>query len=162
MRRRKKFHSLLHVGELIGRHVEIELSPLGVRPKQARILAALGRMGSVSQAGLAREYDVTEASMSTMTARLIAAGWIARSVDPDSRNANMLSLTPEGEVLIDKIHEAWARIDALIEDRIGKAEAEALSDLTVSLRDALGGRVAGRRRGAQKTANARREEEDSK
>lgn len=128
------------------KRLEIELSPLGVRPRQARVLSALGRMGEVSQAALAREYDVTEASMSTMTARLINAGYITRTVDPKNRSGYLIKLSLKGEALVLEIRKVWERVDGLVEQNIGPDQQRVLREISIQLRDGLGGRVAGARK----------------
>lgn len=119
------------------------LEPLGIGPRQARILDALSRMGSTSQVELAREFTVTAASMSTMTTRLVKAGLIARGLDPDSARSNRLSLTAEGDRMLDAIDAAWRETDEAIVEAIGAEKAAALAALTTELRDALGGHVPG-------------------
>ncbi len=144
---RIKFHPLLHAGELLHKRLEIELAPLDVRPKQARVLSALGRIGEISQAGLAREYDVTEASMSTMISRLISAGYISRRVDPQNKSGYLVKLSPAGEAKVVEIRKAWRKVDALVESILGPAQQASLQELSYQLRDGLGGRVAGKRTG---------------
>ncbi|WP_372966585.1 MarR family transcriptional regulator [Marinobacter sp.] len=52
------------------------LAPLGIHPRQDRILSLLGMMEQASQIKLARKFGLTAASMSTMTSRLLATGLI--------------------------------------------------------------------------------------
>lgn len=100
-------------------------------------------MGTTSQIELAREFNVTAASMSTMTARLIAADLISRRVDPVHQRSNVLELTEKGQSLVDAVREAWSDVDRLIEELIGPDNARRLAELTYDLRDALGGRTPG-------------------
>lgn len=140
---KKKFHSLLHAADLLERLLEIHLQPLGVRPKQARILNALNRMGSASQIRLAQEFEVSEASMSTMTSRLLDAGYIIREIDPKNRSGYLLFVSEKGLAMISEIHRVWSEVDKLIESIVGHEDADTLSRITSQLRDAFGGRVAG-------------------
>ena len=100
-------------------------------------------MEPASQVSLAREFGITPASMSTMTVRLIEAGFISREPDPDEARSNLLRLTPRGRGLLSDIHAAWGDIDALIAERIGSENAATLARMTRALRDSLGGRVPG-------------------
>ena len=43
------------------------------------------------------------------------------------------------------IDKAWAEVDKILEDAIGSKNAKTLAALTLQLRDALGGKVAGKR-----------------
>lgn len=137
------FHFLLHAGDLVEEHLRRRLADLDVRPRQARVLDALGRMGAASQVDLARAFHITPASMSTMTARLIAAGLISRETDPEEARSNVLQLTARGQSLLSAIHLAWQDVDRMIEERLGANKAAALATLTRELRDGLGGRTPG-------------------
>ena len=138
-----KLHFLLHSADLLEERLRIQLSPLGIRPRQARILMSMKSIGPVSQVALAREFDITSASMSTMTQRLISAGLITRKTDPLELRSNILMLTDAGEALLSQIKTAWREVDKIIENAIGTENSDALAVLTKQLRDELGGRVPG-------------------
>jgi len=105
--RSNKLHYLLHSAALVEKRLSLLLSPLGLGPRQARVLDALNTLGQTSQIDLARECDITAASMSTMTSRLIDAGYVSRVSDPINTRSNMLSLTPLGLALVDR--SWWSR-----------------------------------------------------
>ncbi|MBB5721544.1 DNA-binding MarR family transcriptional regulator [Loktanella ponticola] len=132
-------HFLLHSAALIEDRLRQRLADVGIPPRQARMLDALGRAGTASQADLARAFNIKPASMSTMTTRLIDAGLISREVDPNETRSNILRLSARGQGLLSDIHTAWRDIDRLIEDRLGAENAALLTDLTQQLRDGLGG-----------------------
>lgn len=140
---RFQLHHLLHSANLVEDELRRRLVLIDVRPRQARILDALSRMEPASQIGVAREFNLTPASMSTMTARLIEAGFITREVDPSEARSNLLRLTDRGRSKLSDIHNTWREIDALIADKIGAEQAAQLASLTRELRDGLGGRVPG-------------------
>lgn len=136
-------HYLLHSATLMEEQLRDRLASIGILHRQARIIDALSRMEPASQIALAREFSVTPASMSTMTGRLIEAGYVSREPHPHEARSNLLRLTTRGRGLLDDIHAAWREIDALIVEKIGEDDARALADLTCKLRDSLGGRVPG-------------------
>lgn len=136
-------HFLLHAAALVEEKLRERLAEIGLRPRQARIIQALSRMEPASQVSLAREFGITPASMSTMTVRLIEAGFIFREPHPDEVRSNLLRLTERGRGLLSDIHVAWRDIDTLIAERLGAENAVTLSRLTRELRDGLGGRVPG-------------------
>lgn len=138
------FHGLLHSADLVETILRQKLAPLGIHPRQARVLEAMGRTGPVSQSDLASAFGVTSASMSTMTDRLLAAGYITRAIDPASRRQNVLELTDKGRALLAGISEAWAAVDDTIRAVLGKDSA-AFLDLARRLRDGLGGTIPGAR-----------------
>ena len=136
-------HYLLHSAALLEEQLRERLARIGVKPRQARIIDALSRMEPASQIALARAFDITPASMSTMTVRLIEAGYISREPHPEEARSNVLRLTERGRGLLSEIHAAWRDMDALIADRIGAKDADTLASLTRTLRDGLGGRAPG-------------------
>ena len=138
-------HFLLHAADLVEDDLRRRLASLGMRPRQARVIDALSRMEPCSQVRLAREFDVTPASMSTMTVRLIEAGYVSRETDPDEARAHVLRLTESGRDLLSAIHATWREVDAMIAERIGSGPATELAKRARALRDALGGRAPGLR-----------------
>ena len=119
------------------------LNEVGLGPRQARVLAALNRIGETHQKTLAKEFDITPASMSSMCDRLAAAGLIERQVDPNEKRAFLVRLTPAGESKSKDVRAAWADIDEIIVNAIGPEATESLADLSGRLRDRLGGVIPG-------------------
>ena len=141
--RSNKLHYLLHSAALIEKCLTTQLQTLGLGPRQARVIGALHRLGPTSQVDLARECDITAASMSTMTSRLISAGYITRETDPLEVRRNTLTLTDLGLSLVDDIKKKWTEVDHIIEKAIGVEDSKTLANLTRNLRNALGGRAPG-------------------
>ena len=141
-------HCLLHAADLVEDDLRKRLARIDLRPRQARVIDALNRMDGASQIRLAREFGITPASMSTMTARLIDAGFITRQIDPNETRRHMLRLTDRGRDLLLDIHATWRDVDAMIAERIGSEGGEMLHRLTRDLRDSLGGRAPGAAREA--------------
>lgn len=138
-----RFHSLLHASHLLDERLRENLLPLDIRPRQARVLDALERMGSASQVELTREFGITAGSMSTMVSRLEKRGLIQRSRHPDERRSDVLSLSDAGRSQLEAIHRNWEAMDACIDTAIGQEKAQLLAELTAELRQALGGRIPG-------------------
>jgi DNA-binding MarR family transcriptional regulator len=63
--------------------------------------------------------SVTQASMSTMIVRLVEFGFIVKKVDEEKLRSNILTLTPCGQQLLEKIYQLWAETDRAIEAAIG-------------------------------------------
>lgn len=137
------FHLLLHSAHLLEERLRSRLTPLGVQPRQARVLDALGRMGQASQVELAREFALTAASMSTMTSRLLTAGLIEKHVDERELRSNVLKLSKHGQSLLEEIYQEWREIDREICAVMGVENADHLWSLTYQLRNALGGSIPG-------------------
>lgn len=142
---KNKFHLLLHSADLLQEYLNAKLLTLGITSSQARVIKALNRLEKTSQIDLAREFDITAASMSTMTSRLTALGFVITQKDPVNAKRNLLSLTPKGAAIIDDIEKTWASVDDYIEELIGREKQHTLAELTQELRDSLGGHKPGER-----------------
>ncbi len=136
-------HFLLHSAVLVRELVQKELKPLGLGHSQARVLDALDRMGPSSQVRLADVLDVTAASMSAMSTRMISNGHLERRQDPDEKRSNILSLSESGVMLLADVRAAWHRVDDAIRARVGTELASTLFAANRELRDALGGQTPG-------------------
>ena len=141
--KQQKFHLLLHSANLVEQELRIQLEPLNIKPRQARILDALDRMGAVSQVTLAREFYITPASMSTMITRLVTAGLVTAETDLTERRSKVVNLTDQGREVVEQVREVWEKVDRFIEQRIGADKAALLAGVTQELRDKLGGRMPG-------------------
>jgi len=134
---------LLHCADIVEDHLRQRLVRVGIPPRQALVIDGLSRMEPVSQSRLAQEFGVTPASMSTMTVRLIGAGYITREIEPKDVRGSLLRLTELGRSLLDDIHSAWDDMDAAIQDKIGPENGALFAELAVSIRRGFGGRVPG-------------------
>lgn len=151
----RNFHFLLHSAHLIEEGLRKRLAPLGVQPRQARILDAIGRMGDTSQIRLVEEFSVTQASMSTMIVRLVELGLVIKRVDQDELRSNVLTLSRRGHKLLDRIYQLWAETDREIERAVGLKNTKLLTDLTFQLRNALGGFTPGEKSSGGKSSSSK-------
>ncbi|MDV7145337.1 MarR family winged helix-turn-helix transcriptional regulator [Tropicimonas sp. TH_r6] len=136
-------HGIAHSARLVEEEQRRLLAPLGIHPRQARVLMAMKHMAPVSQTELAAAVGISPAGMSTMTDRLLAAGFITRRQDPALRRRNVLELTPQGLAKLDAISAVWCAVDDRIRDALGAEDAETLFRLARRLRRALGGEPPG-------------------
>ncbi|MBQ4832071.1 winged helix-turn-helix transcriptional regulator [Pseudoalteromonas sp. MMG010] len=136
-----KFHLLLHSADLIQEYLRVKLLPFGLTPNQARVIKTINLMGNISQVELAREFNITPASMSTMTSRLIALNLIKSQKDAKNAKRNLLRLSSKGHNLVNDISQVWQSVDEYIEQNIGIENTTALAELSEMLRDSLGGRM---------------------
>ncbi|KZX98233.1 hypothetical protein A3753_12480 [Sulfitobacter sp. HI0082] len=142
-KQRAGFHLLVHSVHLLDDRLRELLAPLGIHAGQARIIHGIHRMGEASQRQLADQFNVTPASMSQMTKRLINNGFIKVRPDPSDKRSSLVSLTSEGEMLLNQIIEVWKKVDDIIIDAIGARNAEQLFSQSLKLRDTLGGKAPG-------------------
>jgi len=132
-------HPILHSATLLEKRVETLLKPTGIRHRQALILDALWRIGPTSQRHLATQFDVSAGSMSSMTERLVALGFITQSTNPENRRSDILQLTPSGRAVLEKVWTIWQEANAVIIAALGDKGSETITYLASDLRDALGG-----------------------
>lgn len=135
------FHLLLHSTHLLEERLRERLRPFGLHAGQARVIHALGRVDEASQRQLSSEFNVTPASMSQMTKRLVSNGFIQVRDDPQDKRSTLLSLTDKGRQLRDEVVAVWQEVDQIVIAAIGADNAEQLFAQSGRLRDALGGRA---------------------
>ena len=84
-----------------------ELEPLGLTFGQARALRLLARAGEPVRIGeLAARLEVVPRSATTMVDALEAAGLAGRQAAPDDRRSVLVSLTADGEALLERLGRA--------------------------------------------------------
>jgi DNA-binding MarR family transcriptional regulator len=104
------------------------------------VLATLRRTGAPFRL---RPTDLTDATMLTSSGttkrldRLEQAGLIAREPDPDDRRGTLISLTPAGRRLIDKVTEAHLANEKRLVGALTAAERRQLADLLRKLQTGL-------------------------
>jgi DNA-binding MarR family transcriptional regulator len=84
-----------------------ELEPLGLTFGQARALRLLARAGGPMRIGeLAARLEVVPRSATTMVDALETAGLAGRQAAPDDRRSVLVSLTTDGEALLERLGRA--------------------------------------------------------
>ena len=134
-----KIHPFLHAATLMEKRVTALLRASGVRHRQGLILDALHRIGPTSQRHLAKEFDISPGSISSMTDRLLALGFITRNTNADDRRSDVLELTPDGLAILTVVRDAWQDADDGIETALGAKKAAQFFALAAELRSAQGG-----------------------
>ena len=85
------------------RVVEKCISGLGIHHSQHRLLMQLARDGNTpSQTELAKNFDVSPASIAVMLKKLAAAGYIEKSGSAEDGRRNQISITPAGREIVSK------------------------------------------------------------
>lgn len=138
------FHALLHSADLLEKRLTDRLAPLGIRPRQARILVAIDVIGPTSQTILAQEFDLTKGSMSTMIDRLLALDLVKRQKSEKDKRGDVVKLSPAGARMVLDIRIAWQDIDVMVASLLGTEKQHLLAELAGELKTALGGRIPGK------------------
>jgi len=95
----------------------------GLRGYHYRLLAALDEWGPASQADLGRSTGIDRSDVTAALAELESRNLIERTIDPDNKRRNIVSLTSEG---LERLHD----LDILV----GTVQDELLAPLTATQR----------------------------
>jgi MarR family transcriptional regulator, lower aerobic nicotinate degradation pathway regulator len=98
----------------------------GLRGYHYRLLAALDEWGPASQADLGRSIGIDRSDVTAALAELESRNLIERTVDPENRRRNIVTLTPEG---VERLHD----LDIVV----GTVQDELLAPLTATQRRQL-------------------------
>ncbi|MPL83871.1 DNA-binding MarR family transcriptional regulator [Rhodobacter sp. 140A] len=104
----------------------------GLTIPEWRVLAHLGRSGSVSVRDIHERVALDKSVVSRAASRLESAGWLRKSGHETDRRLIVLELTPEGEALMARLGAIAARFQAELCAELGSgagAFAAALSRL---------------------------------
>jgi MarR family transcriptional regulator for hemolysin len=120
------------------------LASIGMSNSGAWCLVYLDRLGPARQTDLAREIEITAASLVRTLNQLESAGLIERQPDPADKRANRLMLTARGRRIAG---QAETQLSALRRDLLAELpDAEIATALRVC--DTLADRIAERRQRA--------------
>ena len=79
-----------------------ETAVIGIHRSQNRMLACLSRFGALSQNALALKMQITPAVVTVTVQKLLDAGYVERLENPADHRAYLISITPEGQEVVDK------------------------------------------------------------
>ena len=106
----------------------------GLSMPQFSILMQLHYKGACGMSKISERFDVSAAAASQLVDKLVQAGYIERTEDPNDRRAKLLDLSPKGKQLVEQgineryrwMGELTSRLSAEEQTQVG----EALSILT--------------------------------
>lgn len=83
----------------------VEFLEIGITMPQAKVLYLAAVDGGLRMSALAARLRVTISTVSGLVDRLVDAGLLTRRDDPHDRRQVLVSVTPEGQALIDRFRE---------------------------------------------------------
>ncbi len=101
-----------------------EIMTEGLTPPQFAALVKIRDFGTVSQNRLGRSVAMDPATSQGVTQRLLAKGLIKRRDDPEDRRRTLLSLTPEGESVVERLIPLGKQVTAETLDPLTTEEQE--------------------------------------
>ncbi|MFG1620136.1 MarR family winged helix-turn-helix transcriptional regulator [Nonomuraea wenchangensis] len=111
------------------------LAPLGLHPGQEALLLELARTGPAIQSQLSEALGCEPPSVTLMTRKLEAGGYIRRKPAPSDRRASIVELTDSGKALAEQVKRLWC---ALAEETVAGLPAETVAELPGILRTLTG------------------------
>ncbi len=110
------------------RVVEKCFSGLDIHHSQHRLLMQLARSGQIpSQRELAKDLDVSPASLAVMLKRLAAAGYIEKTGSEEDSRRNRISITPAGREIVSKSCVYFDEIEGRMFEGVEPADAAAMA-----------------------------------
>lgn len=109
----------------------------GISMPQFFMLMHLHRHLQCGISDLSEHMDTSTAATSQLVDKLVQAGWLTRSEDPNDRRAKKVELTPEGKTLIEKgIEQRYRWVNELAE-ALSDEEAEKVTEALDILEKAM-------------------------
>ena len=109
-------------------HAE-SLAAWDVTPSQARALRVLSSREGMRPSALADELRIAPRSATDVVDGLEARGWVSRAADPTDRRATVLSLTPDGRELVERIEGVRRLASERVLDVLTDAQRRTLHEI---------------------------------
>jgi DNA-binding MarR family transcriptional regulator len=104
----------------------------GLSMPQFSLLMRLYHGGSCGLQDVSRHFDVTGAAASQLVEKLVHAGYVVRSENPDDRRAREIALSPKGTALIEKsIEERFRWVSDMVAHLNAEERAAVLASLPI-------------------------------
>ena len=109
-----------------------------INPAQGRILFVLWRQDGISINELAKRASLGKSTLTSMLDRLAARGLIQRTVQPEDRRSFIVTLTPKGRSLADRVNRQLTELEARIRSRISARDLSGFRAVMDAIEDAAG------------------------
>jgi MarR family 2-MHQ and catechol resistance regulon transcriptional repressor len=127
------FVKLTRATETLGGQLQRHLASLEITPPQFAVLEALLHVGPMSQSELGRKLLRSNPNMTALLDNLERNKWIQRERSPEDRRVVVVSLTPEGRRVIERVFPAHAAHVAALMGALTADEQETLGALCKKL-----------------------------
>jgi DNA-binding MarR family transcriptional regulator len=116
-----------------------ELGPMGLTGAKARVIRYLEAAGHpVRMADIAAGLEVVPRTATSIVDDLELARLVMRAMDPRDRRSILVSLTPDGALLLDRVAQARRRTAEATFSRLSPAERAELTRMLATLCDCGG------------------------
>lgn len=96
----------VQVGKELYKRLDRRLGALGATPVQAQVLAALAGVESLSMRVLGERLCCVGSNVTAIVNRMVEAGWVERTPDPQDARVRRARITPQGRELLAAATEA--------------------------------------------------------
>jgi DNA-binding MarR family transcriptional regulator len=96
---------------VLGLRLESALSDLSVSQGEIHVLSLLARSGSASVADLQTGVRHRPSTLTGIVDRLAAKNLVTRRINEADRRSNLIELTPEGRVAVDRVLAAMSDVE---------------------------------------------------
>ncbi|MFE8597172.1 MarR family transcriptional regulator [Archangium violaceum] len=127
------FVKLTRATETLGAQLQRHLASLEITPPQLAVLEALLHLGPMSQSELGRKLLRSNPNMTALLDNLERSKWIQRARSPEDRRVVVVSLTPEGRRVIERVFPAHAAHVTALMGALSAEEQETLGELCKKL-----------------------------
>ncbi|KFA90127.1 MarR family winged helix-turn-helix transcriptional regulator [Archangium violaceum] len=127
------FVKLTRATETLGARLQRHLASLEITPPQLAVLEALLHVGPMSQSELGRKLLRSNPNMTALLDNLERSKWIQRERSPEDRRVVVVSLTPEGRRVIERVFPAHAAHVTALMGALSAEEQETLGELCKKL-----------------------------
>ena len=108
---------------------EVYFAEFGITVPEWRLMAQIGRFGSISAKDIAVKISMDRVAISRAAAKCLAEGLISETPHPVDRRSKVLSFTPKGKALYKAIIPRACDLANVIESGLTKSEAKMLNAL---------------------------------
>ncbi|WP_375766225.1 MarR family transcriptional regulator [Archangium gephyra] len=127
------FVKLTRATETLGARLQRHLASLEITPPQLAVLEALLHVGPMNQSELGRKLLRSNPNMTALLDNLERSKWIQRERSPEDRRVVVVSLTPEGRRVIERVFPAHAAHVTALLGALTAEEQETLGALCKKL-----------------------------
>jgi DNA-binding MarR family transcriptional regulator len=112
------WQSVTYLGRVLRAELEPILRDVGMgSPVEVWVCALVERRGPQRLVDVARAIHLPASTLSDLTERLVADGFLARSPNPRDRRSAVLAVTDRGREALRRLHDAVAaRLEAVLAD----------------------------------------------
>ena len=119
----------IQLGHLIVRRATAALAPLDLKPREYDAMEAIAKCGGLSQQDLSRELGVVAPRMVALVDGMQKKGLVERQVSPEDRRRNVVTLTVDGEQLLDHARRVAMALESEMFGKVTPREHNRLATL---------------------------------